>query len=199
MAKLYFRYGAMNASKTSLLLRVAYNYEESNQEVLIVKPSVDKKAGTNLQSRVGEERQVDVLLAPDDNLLEIVKSFMEWSRSRLGCVLIDEAQFMSREQVNEAFEVVALLNVPVVAYGLRTDFTTNVFPGSLRLLELAHSIEEMKTICRTGCGAKALFNGRMVDGRFVRAGEQVAIDGTEFQYLSLCGPCYIREVGSINV
>lgn len=197
MAKLYFRYGAMNASKTSLLLRVAYNYEESNQDVLIVKPSVDKKAGNSVQSRVGEERKVDVLLTPEDSLLEIVENFMK-VKPRLGCILVDEAQFMTRDQVNEAFEIVALLNVPVMAYGLRTDFATKVFPGSLRLLELAHSIEEMKTICRTGCGAKALFNGRMIDGRFVRAGEQVAIDGHDAQYFSLCGPCYIREVGSIS-
>lgn len=197
VAKLYFRYGAMNASKTSLLLRVAYNYEESHQKVLIVKPLDDKKSEGNIQSRVGEERQVDITLAPEDNFKEVVENFLK-EIPKIGCILIDEAQFLSRDQVNDAFDIVVNLNIPIIAYGLRTDFNTNVFAGSLRLLELSHSIEEMKTICRTGCGRKALFNGRVVDGKFVRTGEQVAIDGLGFEYLSLCGVCYTKHVGDIR-
>jgi thymidine kinase len=107
--------------------------------------------------------------------------------------LIDEAQFLTRDQVDQAFELAVLDNVPVLCYGIRTDFLTNGFPGSLRLMELAHSLEELKTICR--CGRKAMFNGRKLDGEFIFVGNQVAIDGVEVTYESLCGVCYLNERG----
>jgi thymidine kinase len=107
--------------------------------------------------------------------------------------LIDEAQFLTRDQVDQAFELAVLDGVPVLAYGIRTDFLTVGFPGSLRLMELAHSLEELKTICR--CGRKAMFNGRKFDGDFIFHGDQVAIDGVEVTYESLCGVCYLNERG----
>jgi thymidine kinase len=109
----------------------------------------------------------------------------------VACLLIDEAQFLTRDQVDQALEIAVLDDVPVIAFGIRTDFLTNGFPGSLRLLEIAHSLEELKTICR--CGKKAMFNARKVNGEFVFNGDQVAIDGEEITYESLCPSCYFRE------
>jgi thymidine kinase len=114
---------------------------------------------------------------------------------RIDCLIVDEAQFLTREQVNDLFFIAVSLNVPVIAYGIRSDFQGNAFPGSMRLLEIAHALEEMKTICR--CGQKALFNGRKVNGEYVRAGGQVAIDDGSVEYESLCGGCYLTHVGPL--
>ena len=111
--------------------------------------------------------------------------------SPIACLLIDEAQFLSERQVDDLLRIAVIENVPVLAYGIRTDFQTIAFPGSRRLLEVAHSIEELKTICR--CGRKAVFNARTVGGTFVFDGDQVAIDGREVTYESLCGACYLAE------
>lgn len=194
MAKLYFRYGAMNSSKTALLLTAAYNYEERDQHPVIVKPGIDTKAGTAVSSRIGVERQVDVVLAPGESLLARLEAHRPLAG--IDAVFIDEAQFLTPAQVDEAFEVAVVHGVPVLCYGLRGDFMTHSFPGSLRLLEIAHAIEELKTICR--CGSKAIFNGRVVDGVFVRHGAQVAIDGQEALYESLCGRCYYEKVGPVQ-
>lgn len=191
MSKLYFRYGAMNSGKSTALLQIAYNYYERSQKAIIVKPSTDTKASSRIQSRLGSEKDVDILLKTDESLLEKVKNF-----KNIDCVLIDEAQFLTVPQVNDAFEIAVILNIPVIAYGLRGDFQTRSFPGSLRLLEISHSIEELKTICR--CGKKAIFNGRLIDGKFVKSGSQVAIDGQQAEYESLCGMCYLNKVGSIR-
>lgn len=191
MSKLYFRYGAMNSGKSTALLQIAYNYFERSQKVIIVKPSTDTKASSRIQSRLGSEKDVDILLKTDESLLEKVKNF-----KNIDCVLIDEAQFLTVPQVNDAFEIAVMLNIPVIAYGLRGDFQTRSFPGSLRLLEISHSIEELKTICR--CGKKAIFNGRLIDGEFVKSGSQVAIDRQQAEYESLCGMCYLNKVGSIR-
>lgn len=190
MSKLYFRYGAMNSGKSTALLQIAYNYSERGQKAVLVKPASDTKASTRIQSRLGRECEVDVLLYDDDSLIDAVAMLGD-----VDCVLIDEAQFLSKEQVDEAFMLAVVHNIPVLAYGLRGDFQTRSFPGSLRLLEIAHSIEELKTICR--CGKKAIFNGRIVNGVFVRVGDQVAIDGQQAEYESLCGYCYISKVGAI--
>jgi thymidine kinase len=115
----------------------------------------------------------------------------EATGKRVACLLVDEAQFLTREQVDQALEIAVLDDVPVLAFGIRTDFLTNGFPGSLRLLEIAHSLEELKTICR--CGKKAMFNGRKVNDGFVFDGAQVAIDGDQVTYESLCPSCYFRE------
>lgn len=195
MSKLYFRYGAMNSGKSTALLQVAFNYEERGQAVLLAKPATDSKGGQTIVSRLGVTRDVDLLVTPDQNLREV---FSQAAAKRkvaglepVACLLLDEAQFFTRDQIDQSFEIAVLDSVPVLAYGIRTDFLTNGFPGSIRLLELAHSLEELKTICR--CGRKAIFNGRKVNGQFIFEGEQVAIDGVEVTYESLCGDCYLNQ------
>ncbi|NYD66939.1 thymidine kinase [Agromyces atrinae] len=195
MAKLYFRYGAMNSGKSTALLQAAFNYEERGHEVLLAKPSVDTKGAEAIVSRLGVERPVDFVFRPGDDAYAL---FQRHRRERIdattrdvSCLLVDEAQFLNDEQVDDLLRVALLENIPVMAYGIRTDFQTVAFPGSRRLLEVAHSLEELKTICR--CGRKAMFNGRLVDGRFVFDGSQVAIDGESVTYESLCGACYLQE------
>ena len=193
MAKLYFRYGAMNSGKTALLLQAAHNYEERGMEVLIIKPTIDSKGDDHLVSRIGLTRKVDKLLAPKDDIYKYVKKL----KRKIKCILVDEAQFLEKEQVDELMHIVVKLNIPVICYGLRSDFKTNGFPGSTRLLELAHTIEEMKTIC--SCGRKAMFNARKVNEKYVFDGEQVAIDGEDkVTYESLCPNCYYEELDKYN-
>ncbi|MDY5153569.1 thymidine kinase [Actinobaculum suis] len=193
MAKLYFRYGAMNSGKSTALLQIAHNYEERGMRVLLIKSAIDTKADDRISSRIGTERQVDYVVAPTENLYRIV--VVENEKAPLACVLIDEAQFLDPRQVDELMGVVLKADIPVICYGLRSDFQTRGFPGSDRLLQVAHSIEELKTICR--CQRKAIFNGRTVNGVFVSEGEQVAIDG-EVGYESLCGKCYLEKVGDFT-
>jgi thymidine kinase len=185
----------MNSGKSTALLQVAHNYEERGQAVLLAKPNIDSKGDSAIVSRLGVERSVDFLVAPEDNLrLEFTLCRNEHnsrSNAPISCLLIDEAQFLTREQVNQALEIATLDDIPVLAYGLRTDFQTAGFPGSIRLLEIAHSLEELKTICR--CGKKAMFNARKVGGNFIFDGAQVAIDGDSVTYESLCTTCYFRE------
>jgi len=194
MAKLYFRYGAMNSSKSALLLTAAYNYAERDQHPVIVKPGRDTKAGAAVHSRIGVERPVDVLLGPDDSFIDAIAA--RRSLDQVDAVFVDEAQFLTPTQVDDAFRLAIQHNIPVLCYGLRGDFMTHSFPGSLRLMEIAHSIEELKTICR--CGSKAIFNARIVGGEFVRQGSQVAIDGQDAHYESLCGRCYMAKVGPVE-
>jgi thymidine kinase len=195
MSKLYFRYGAMNSGKSTALLQAAFNYEERGQYVLLAKPAIDYKGDKNIVSRLGVSREVDFLIRPEDSLRELFAEHSQEVEQKTGqtisCLLIDEAQFLTEPQVDQALEVAVLDKVPVLAYGIRTDFQTKAFPGSRRLLEIAHSLEELKTICR--CGKKAMFNGRLLNGRFVFAGEQVAIDGDKVTYESLCPSCYLAR------
>lgn len=191
MAKLYFRYGAMNSGKSTALMQVAHNYEERGMRVLILKPSIDTKGGERLVSRLGVERRVDLAVRPEMDPLRLVRDDIE-AHGPLACVLTDESQFFTAWQAERLFLVTAECGVPVICYGLRTDFSLQGFPGSTRLLELAHNIEEMKTICH--CGRKAMFNGRKVGGAFVFEGDQVAIDTeNDVTYESLCPQCYFRE------
>ncbi len=196
MAKLYFRYGAMNSGKSTALLQAAFNYEERGQRVLLAKPSIDTK-GDGIVSRLGVARNVDFTIASDTALRARFAALVAQIRSTEGrevaCLLIDEAQFLSPDQVDDLLRIAVLDRVPVLAYGIRTDFKTNAFPGSRRLLEIAHSIEELKTICR--CGRKAIFNARKVGEAFIFDGAQVAIDGESVTYESLCGECYLSESG----
>ena len=195
MSKLYFRHGAMNSGKSTALLQAAHNYEERGQAVLLAKPAVDTKGDTAILSRLGVDRHVDFLVTPEINLRTEFQKRSSLQREstgkRVACLLLDEAQFLTRDQVDQALEIAVLDDVPVLAFGIRTDFLTNGFPGSLRLLEIAHSLEELKTICR--CGKKAMFNGRKVNDEFVFDGAQVAIDGDQVTYESLCPSCYFRE------
>ncbi len=200
MAKLYFRYGAMNSGKSTALLQAAYNYEERHQPVLLAKPAIDSRGDNSIVSRLGASRQVDFVIGPDDDILTMfMRERAEVIRSTgqdVSCLLVDEAQFLSESQVDDLLRIAVEEDVPVLAYGIRTDFQTVAFPGSRRLLEIAHSLEELKTICR--CGRKAIFNARKVDGRFVFDGDQVAIDGArEVSYEPLCGACYLEESGGV--
>jgi len=199
MAKLYFRYGAMNSGKSTALLQAAFNYEERGHRVLLAKPSVDTKGDRDIVSRLGVVREVDFTIAPDEGVLDTFQGLRgrviaEHGRD-VSCLLVDEAQFLSGDQVDDLLRIALLDGIPVLAYGIRTDFQTVAFPGSRRLLEIAHSLEELKTICR--CGRKAIFNGRRISGRFVFDGDQVAIDGEEVAYESLCGVCYLEESGGV--
>lgn len=191
MAKLYFRYGAMNSGKSTALLQAAYNYEERGQHVLLAKPAVDTKGAEKISSRLGVERTVDFLIGPGDDLRALVTAH---AHPAIACLLIDEAQFLSPEQAEDLLRIAVADRIPVLAYGIRSDFQTRAFPGSARLLELAHSLEELKTICR--CGRKAIFNARLIGGRFVFDGDQVAIDELSTEsvtYESMCAECYLRE------
>lgn len=190
MSKLYFRYGAMNSGKSTNLLQVAYNYEERGMKVIIIKPMTDTKGGESVVSRLGVVRPVDLHLDREKNLYnEIVQWFR--SNGRIDCVLVDEVQFFSQANIDQLFQVAIKLGVPVICYGLRTDFKMNGFEGSTRLLLLAHSIEELKTICT--CGKKALLNARKINGQFIFEGDQVAIDGeNHIEYQSLCPKCYFE-------
>ena len=189
MAKLYFRYGAMGCGKTAQLLQVAFNYKEKGMKAVVMKPKIDTKAGDKLQTRIGIEREIDYLIEDEDNLFEIVGNKFNDS----NCLLIDEAQFLKRSQVDDLMQVVVRFNIPVLCYGLRTDFLTNGFSGSIRLLELAHSIEELKTICK--CGRKAIYNARYIDGKIITSGESIVIDNNpNVKYVSLCPHCYYEEI-----
>ena len=190
MSKLYFRYGAMNSGKSTNLMQVAYNYEERGMRVLLIKPSTDKKGGDKLVSRLGVERKVDLLINDDQNIYNEVKKWQD-EKYKVDCILVDEVQFFKAYQIDQLFEIAVCLDIPVICYGLRTDFKMQGFEGSTRLLLLAHSIEELKTICK--CGKKAILNGRKINGKFVFEGEQVAIDNIDnVEYESLCGHCYFK-------
>ena len=188
MAKFHFRYGAMNAGKSTILLQTAYNYEEKGKKVVILKPSVDTKGDEKIVSRIGLERKVDYLIGDNDSII----SKLGDNLSSLSCILVDEAQFLKRKQVDELFYISKMMDIPVIAFGLRTDFISNGFEGAIRLLELADALEEMPTICR--CGKKARFNARKVDGKFTFDGDSIVIDdNSNVKYESLCGTCYIEE------
>lgn len=196
MAKLYFRHGAMNSGKSTALLQAAHNYEERGQQVLIAKPLLDTKGGRELVSRLGVSREVDFLVAAEDSmalLFEGFRSRIEDGGGKVACLLVDEAQFLTPAQVDDLLRIAVLQDIPVLCYGLRTDFLTEAFPGSARLLEVAHSLEELKTICR--CGRKAMYNARRVGQSFIFSGEQISIDGVTAGYESLCPGCYLAESG----
>lgn len=188
MAKLYFRYGAMGCGKTMQLLQVAFNYEERGHKVCVIKPATDTKNGTKLLTRIGPERETDFCFDRNTNLFkEISQNYAD-----VHCVLVDESQFLTPAQVNQLMKVVTRLNIPVMAYGLRLNFRLEDggFEGATRLLQIAHDIEEIKTICE--CGRKATFNARFLNGKLVADGPDVLIDdGTiDIEYRAICPACY---------
>lgn len=174
MAKLYYRYGAMGSSKTANALMVKYNYEERGQKVLLAKPAVDTRDGERIiKSRCGLESPCVLFDEISENML-----------SGYSCVIVDEAQFLTKEQVNFIIHIVDTLNIPVVCYGLRADFKGNLFEGSAALLASADTIEEVKTIC--WCGKKATYNARFDSkGNVVKTGAQVVL-GANDKYIGLC-------------
>ena len=189
MAKLYFRFGAMNCGKSTALMQVAHNYNENNKRVVVIKSSIDTKADDCLESRIGLRRKVDILIDPEKSFEPY---FEDWNKD-VSCILVDEAQFLSKNQVEELWIFSKMYDIPVICYGLKTDFQTNLFEGSKRLLELSDELEELTTIC--SCGNKAKFNARLVNGVFTTDGESILIDGSEKQveYKPMCGKCYIKN------
>jgi len=184
MAKVYFRYAAMNAGKSTQLLQVRHNYHERHQRTLLLKPELDDRDGVGLiRPRIGGlEVRVDALVQPGTDLRALVEADMKTS-GRLDCILIDEAQFLSPQQVRQLCDVADFQDIPVMAYGLRADFRGELFPGSAALMALADAIEELKTIC--WCGRKATVNARIQDGHVQYEGPQILIGGNE-AYTALC-------------
>ncbi|MBQ6594391.1 MAG: thymidine kinase [Clostridia bacterium] len=173
MAKLYFRYGAMGSSKTANAIMVQYNYHERGQRALMLKPRLDTRDGDRIVgSRSG-------LSAP----CRFIEEIEELDVSQYDCLIVDEAQFLKKEQVERLVRIVDDDNIPVICYGLRADFRGELFEGSMWLMAWADTIEEIKTVC--WCGKKATFNARVSDGRVVKAGEQIMIGGNE-SYVALC-------------
>ena len=183
----------MNAGKSTMLIKNAYNYTEQGLHIVTMKPSVDTKGDRLIVARDGGEWGVDVLATPAMDLEQEVESFLaRQAFEMLNCVLVDEAQFLEPIQIDQLHRVAKIGGISVIAYGLKTDFQTKLFPASQRLLELADNIDNIQTMCR--CGSQAHFNCRKLNGKYVFIGEQVAIDGQDgFSYDSLCGTCYLNE------
>ena len=188
MAKLYFKYGAMGSSKTAQALITKYNYEENDMKVWLIKPSADTRDGVSvLRSRIGLEAEVEVI-APE---VDIYARFLGSRVRRCDVIIVDECQFMTEKQIDQLRAIVNEQNVPVLCFGLRTDFLTRLFPGSRRLMELADCIEEIKTMC--DCGAKATVNARISDGYIVTEGAQVVLGGND-SYIAMCHRCYVNSI-----
>lgn len=191
MAKLHFKYGAMNSGKSDTLIKTAFNYQERGLRVIVVKPMIDTKGGDYVIARGGHRRKVDIHVNESVDLaVEVAKA------QNVACILVDEAQFLTENQVSQLYHVAKRRDISVICYGLRADFRTDLFPGSKRLLEIADNIEKLPTMCI--CGSQAEFNTRKINNAYVFAGSQVAIDGDgKVEYDSLCGTCYMREGGVI--
>lgn len=187
MAKLYFKFGAMGCSKTAQALITKFNYEERNMKVLLLKPSIDTRDGTNVvKSRIGLKNEA-IAVGADENIYEMY----EKDYPDCNVIIVDECQFLTPEQVDELSEIVINKNVPVLCFGLSTDFTTHLFPGSKRLFEIAESITEIKSVCT--CGAKATVNARIgEDGKIVTEGSQVCIGGND-RYMAMCRRCWLKR------
>ena len=182
MSKLYFRFGAMNCGKTTALLQVAHNYEEKGMKVIIIKSSI--------VSRLGVQRKVDILINSNEKITPKINF------NNLSCILVDEVQFMTPSQVKELWIIAKLKHIPVICYGLKTNFKGKLFKGSKALIEVADELEELITICK--CGKRAKFNARIINGKYTKVGDEVAIDGVEASYEPLCGKCYIEKVLEIK-
>ena len=194
MAKMHFKYASMNSGKSIDLIRTAYNYEENGYKVLILKPAVDTKGNDHITSRVGLSKKVDELLLYSDNVLEKLKGKL----SNIACILVDEAQFLSTKQVEDLFLISKSCDVPVICYGLRTNFKMESFAGSKRLLEIADILEGINTLC--SCGEIARYVGRKVGDKYVKDGEEIVIDGTEnITYIPLCGKCFLEKVNKLDL
>ncbi len=189
MAKLYFKYGAMGSSKTAQALITKYNYEENNLNVWLIKPSADVRDGADiLKSRIGLQSVVHII--PPDT--DVYKLFVDTQKDTCNVIIVDECQFLTPAQIDQLRYIVNDFNVPVMCFGLRTDFQTKLFPGSMRLMEVADTIQEIKTIC--DCGAKATVNARIDgQGHIVTQGEQVFLGGND-AYIAMCHKCYVNGI-----
>ncbi len=189
MAKLYFKYGAMGSSKTAQALITKYNYEENNLNVWLIKPSADVRDGADiLKSRIGLSSPVDVIAPQTD----IYRLFVDTKKDACHVIIVDECQFLTPEQIDQLRYIVNDFNIPVMCFGLRTDFQTKLFPGSRRLMEIADAIQEIKTIC--DCGAKATVNARIDgNGHIITQGAQVVLGGND-SYIAMCHKCYVNGI-----
>lgn len=189
MAKLYFKYGAMGSSKTAQALITKYNYEENDLRVWLLKPDADTRDGRHiLRSRIGLEAEVEVI--PPS--MDVWDRFRDTRLGRCDVIIVDECQFLTEEQIDQLRAIVNEYGIPVMCFGLRTDFQTRLFPGSRRLMEIADTIQEIKTIC--DCGAKATVNARIdSQGHIITQGEQVVLGGND-SYIAMCHKCYIRGI-----
>ena len=192
MAKLFFRYSAMNAGKSTSLLQIAYNYEEQGQSVQLFTAGIDNRSGQgSIASRLGIQRQASMFDAHTDFMALLAPP------SKLACVLIDESQFLTPAQVRQLHQIAHTRDIPIICFGLRSDFQGNPFPGAAHLLTLADDIEEIKTIC--ACGRKATMNIRIdAQGKRVREGEQVEIGGNE-RYQQACARCFYKDSDDASV
>lgn len=194
MAKMHFKYAAMNSGKSIDLIRTAHNYEENGYQVMVIKPIIDIKGGENISSRIGLQRKADLLILYSDRLLDKLKGKLK----NISCILVDESQFLSTSQVDELFIISKACNIPVICYGLRINFKMESFAGSKRLLEIADVLEELTTLC--SCSNIARYVGRKVGNIFVEEGEEIIIDGTEnIEYVPLCGKCYLEKVKKMDL
>ena len=186
MAKLYFKYGAMGCSKSAQALMCKFNYEQKGFNVLLLKPSIDTRDNENgksiVKSRIGIKSECDVI-NKDQSLLELYRKLSE--TTKYDVVIIDEAQFCSEEQINDCKEI--SVDIPVLCYGLKTNFKSYLFEGSKRLIEIADSITEIKSLC--SCGANATVNARIVNGELVTDGDEIVIGGDE-TYIAMCYTCW---------
>ena len=188
MAKLYFKYGAMGSSKTAQALITKYTYEENDMKVWLIKPSADTRDGAQvLRSRIGLEATVEAI--PPE--VDIYARFLGSRVRSCDVIIVDECQFMTERQIEQLRTIVDEQNIPVLCFGLRTDFLTRLFPGSRRLMELADVIEEIKTMC--DCGSKATVNARISDGYIVTEGAQVVLGGND-SYIAMCHRCYVQGI-----
>ena len=189
MAKLYFKYGAMGSSKTAQALITKYNYEENDLRVWLIKPSADVRDGKHtVSSRIGLSAEADILTPA----MDAYAWFREKIEGSCDVIIVDECQFLTPRQIDQLRRIVDDCNIPVMCFGLRTDFQTHLFPGSLRLMEIADTIQEIKTIC--DCGAKATVNARIDShGHIVTQGAQVFLGGND-SYIAMCHKCYVRGI-----
>ena len=188
MAKLYFKFGAMGCSKTAQALITKFNYEERNMKVLLLKPAIDNRDGANtVKSRIGLQKEA-VAVRENEN---VYKTYEE-KYSDCNVIIVDECQFLSPEQVDQLADIVIKKDIPVLCFGLSTDFTTHLFPGSKRLFEIAESISEIKSVCT--CGAKATVNARLDEkGKIVTDGSQVVLGGND-KYVAMCRKCWLERL-----
>ena len=193
MAKLYFRYSAMNAGKSTMAMQVAHNYEEQNGIIQVWKPLIDTKGDSRIVSRIGIERKVDHLLSETSSPIEIIKKELE-EKERIDAIIVDEAQFLTKKQVDELWLIAHKYNINVVCYALKSNFKGNLFEGSMELLARSDEKHELTVNC--SCGKTAMFNARRVNGKYIYSGKEVVIDGAfeNIEYIPLCSDCYLEFV-----
>ena len=187
MAEMVFKMGCMSSGKTTALLQIAYNYEQAGKKIIVIKPLKDTKGDKSIVSRLGISRKVDLLIPQNEFIMDNL------DLNNIDYIFVDEVQFLTKDQITELWLISKLDNIPIICYGLKTNFRGELFEGSKKLIELADTIEELQTICPI-CGQDSKFNARLKNGSFTIEGNEIAIDGKDAEYKSLCGKCYIEKV-----